>query len=147
MRLFKLLILALVMLSSSSYASPDEEMIGTWNMFLDGLSKKDLAVVLQKSASEIRCWPCVVTPGDGNVFSADEFYAIISGYLFSDRLLHKLQTGKIFFLVNDGGASFEVIVTTTEPSEAYPNHEGVQTAFNFKKHNDEYIFTRLSTIS
>ncbi len=143
--LFRVFILVVLTFSPVVKAKPTEEMIGTWNQFLEALSKGDTAFLIKKSASEIDCWlwPCTYRPGKEYLYSADKFYEIHSDYLYSDRFLNILRTGKKYFVAKEGGNDFEVIITTIESNA---KHDGLQTAFYFKKIDNEYLFSHISTI-
>ncbi len=146
MSLFRVFIfVALIGSSPARGAEPNQEMIEIWGQFLEIMSKGDIDAIVKRSASEIDCWlwPCTYREGREYKYPVREFYKIHSEYLFSKKLVGKLQTGKKFFVVKEDGVTFEVIITTVEPNE---KHDGLQTAFYFKKINDKYLFSHISTI-
>lgn len=144
-----------------------EEIVETWEDFLDILEKKDKDKFKIISSKNIHCYICLENTSDEqiqletkrnndpdwyNKIYSDEIYIPIDRFLTEDFDL--IFNAKFVLIISSNETSFhkremdgidyyEVLVVTTEASL---EHDGGQHNFQFIKENGKWLFNEIGTI-
>lgn len=164
----KMLVTFLFLLSSLSFGSDIQDIV--WNDFLRHIENNDLTSFRNMSLSKIRCYDCLSNTEVEDkelskiMNSNDDWHSLIydklifieierfirNDYqlLFTPSFIEILKKAETRYLerVDDNETFIEVLVTTTNPGEVAPNHEGGQTVFQFLKVDEGYRFYGITSI-
>jgi hypothetical protein len=148
----------------------EAELAIAWKSFLKAVSTDDMKKLKGLSAGKIRCLLCVdnteekdremtrsmkTDPDWYEKLYKEEVFIPVDRFcredypiIFKRDFKKKLQTRKPSYGSEDsnGKKIYEVIITTTNPGELGPKHEGGQHFFQFIKTDNGYKFWGIDTI-
>ncbi|MDH5654760.1 MAG: hypothetical protein OEZ34_02555 [Spirochaetia bacterium] len=141
-----------------------------WVRFIDAAEKKDQNLLKMLIDDSVLCYFCIENTraeadevaslrNDGRLFEsdlyekkiripADHFISEDVPLIFNRDMIYRLRNAKTHYIFRkiSGEKYFEIIVTTTEPGEFHPGHEGGQHVFQFRQSESGYLLTDISTI-
>ena len=161
--------LALIVFSSCKKDKEPSEIKKTWSGFLEVVEQKDKNGFRDFAGDTIRCYLCLENTEheqkvleflrendsawydkiyDERIYIPQNKFIEEDFDLFFDKeFVEILKNGETIFskreFDDDNTNAYEVLVTTTEPTLT---HEGGQHTFQFRKINDSYRLTEISTV-
>lgn len=161
--------LALIVFSSCKKDKEPSEIKKTWFGFLEVVEQKDKNGFRDFAGDTIRCYLCLENTEheqkvleflrendsawydkiyDERIYIPQNKFIEEDFDLFFDKeFVEILKNGETIFskreFDDDNTNAYEVLVTTTEPTLT---HEGGQHTFQFRKINDSYRLTEISTV-
>ena len=146
------------------------ELARMWNVFLKAVSAGDLKTIRSLSVEKIRCLSCVdnteeeardieslqaTDPEWYRKLYQEKIYIPVNRFcdedypiLFTKKFIKRLQSRTPTYAVEEfhGLKIYEVIVSTLEPGELSPGHEGSLHLFQFVKTKSGYRFWGIDTV-
>lgn len=161
--------LALIVFSSCKKDKEWSEIESTWSGFLDVVEQKDKNGFRNFSGDTIRCYLCLENTEheqkvleflrendsawydklyDEKIFiPINKFLEEDFDLIFTDEFVDILKKSETIYSQREIDTAdvyvYEVLVTTTEPTLT---HEGGQHTFQFRKINETYKLTEISTV-
>lgn len=114
-----------------------------WKVFLDGVSRRDTALLNTISLETVSCTPCAADAGKNNFIPADAFFKYAANW--PGKSLWQAITTKKYWVNTIVTSSkpenvtatqkhfviYELSFVTTEPNVVAPGHEGQSHLFQF----------------